>query len=136
MTQPPPDQTNLKPGDPGHLGHKVSGGARHQWRPRTLRGVKRSGFFRNREAWPRFRETAGIDARITFTSAWRRAEVHPYTLGYYINGFVDPKLSTAIDCCEAWGCKLEGFARAMRESWEIAERRMQAIEAIEEARRL
>jgi hypothetical protein len=45
----------------------------------------------------------------------------------------DTRLSTAIDICERLGCKLDRFAKAMREAWEIAERRFATEEAIEEA---
>jgi len=132
MIEQPIDQTGLNPGDTGYLGHRIGGGAKHKWRPRTHRNAKK--LFRNREAWPRFKATAGIDGRITFDSAWKRARVHPFTLSHYVNGLTDCRMSTAMDLCDKLGCSLEGFAKALKEAWEITERRMQADEAIEEAR--
>lgn len=127
----PPDQTKLKPRQPGYLGHKTGPGVMKPWRPRTLRNRKK--FFRNKENWARFKETAGIHGRMTFKTAYTRAGVHHITLSHYVNGLTDVKLSTALDLCDKLGCKIQNFAKAMREAWELAEQRFQAQEAINEA---
>lgn len=127
----PPDQAGLKPRQPGYLGHKTGPGVMKPWRPRTLRNRKK--FFRNKENWARFKATAGIDGRITFRRAYERAGLHHITLSHYVNGLTDCKLSTALDLCEKLGCKIQNFARAMKEAWELAEQRYQAQEAINEA---
>ena len=129
--KPIPDQTNLKPGQPGYEGHRTGPGVKKAWRPRTLRNQKR--FFRNKENWARFKATAGIDGRITFRSAYERAGIHHITLSHYVNGLTDVKLSTALDLCERLGCRIDKFAKAMREAWALAEQRYQAQEAINEA---
>ena len=128
------DDPSLKPGDEGYLGHRRSPGRwTKKWRPMTYRNRKK--LYRNKENWKRFKATAGIDGRITFASAWHRAEIHFYTLSHYVNGMTDMKLSTAIDFCDRLGCDLNGLGAAMKEAWEIMERRAQAEEAIEEAKK-
>lgn len=129
--KPIPDQTGLKPGQPGYEGHRTGPGVKKAWRPRTLRNQKK--FFRNKENWARFKATAGIDGRITFRSAYERAGIHHITLSHYVNGLTDVKLSTALDLCERLGCRIDKFAKAMREAWALAEQRYQAQEAINEA---
>lgn len=131
IKQPVADQTNLKPRQPGYEGHRTGPGVKKAWRPRTLRNQKK--FFKNRENWARFKQTARIDGRITFKTAYTRAGVHHFTLSHYVNGLTDVKLSTAMALCEALGCKLQHFSAAMKEAWELAERRYQAQEAINEA---
>lgn len=125
---PMADQTGLKPGQPGYQGHRTGPGVKKAWRPRTLRNRKK--FFRNKENWARFKATAGIHGLMTFKTAYLRAGVHHITLSHYVNGLTDVKLSTALDLCDKLGCRLENFAKAMREAWELAERRYQAQEAI------
>jgi hypothetical protein len=129
--QPIPDQAGLKPGREGYVGHKTGPGVKKAWRPRTLRNQKK--FFRNRENWARFKETARIDGRITFRTAYTRAGIHHFTLSHYVNGLTDVKLSTALDLCDKLHCKIQHFSAAMKEAWELAERRYQSQEAINEA---
>lgn len=131
VREPIADQTGLKPGQPGYEGHRTGPGVKKAWRPRTLRNQKK--FFRNKENWARFKATAGIDGRITFRSAYERAGIHHITLSHYVNGLTDVKLSTALDLCERLGCRIDKFAKAMREAWALAEQRYQAQEAINEA---
>ena len=131
VREPIADQTGLKPRDPGYEGHRTGPGVKKSWRPRSLRNVKK--FFRNKENWARFKATAGIDGRITFRSAYERAGIHHITLSHYVNGLTDVKLSTALDLCDKLGCRIDKFAKAMKEAWALAEQRYQAQEAINEA---
>lgn len=141
------DEAPLKEIDPPPLErykntHRGSRGSRKKWRPRTQRcrrirldewtpcGI--------RERWRGFKATAGIDGRMTITSArirFREKGIHPNTLLRWIFGHTDVKLSSAIDACDAWGCTLEGFAKGMKEAWEMSERKWAIQDALDAARR-
>jgi hypothetical protein len=88
---------------------------------------------KNREAWRRFKQAAGINRRLTLQRAYAVLEVTPFTWKKLINGFTDTKLSTMLSVCDTLGCTLQGFADAMVEAWEIAERRAKTEQAIREA---
>ncbi len=103
------------------------------WRPLSRVTIRKR--FRNKEAWRRFKATAGIDGRVTMISAYKRTKFHVLTFYRLINGMTDPRLSTAIDFCAVLGCSMDGFARAVAESWEVTGRRIEAEQAMEEARR-
>lgn len=125
---PPPSEP---PKNKGRGRQCAPGMPRRIWRPISRRNRKK--LYKNREAWPRFRDTAGIDKRITFASAYKRAKCHQYTLAHIINGMTDTRFSTVLDICQNLGCTLNGFAKAIKQAWEIAERRARADEAIQEA---
>jgi hypothetical protein len=132
VTPTPEKKRAPRPGEKGYLGmRKAPGLPRKVWHPVSQRNRKK--FFENREAWPRFRETAGIDGRMTFSVAKRRAGVHQFTLCHIINGMTDTRVSTALFICERLGCTINGFAKGIKQAWEIAERRFATEQAIKEA---
>lgn len=114
---------------------------RKRWRPKTCEFNRyrdnewtKTG---RRDRWRDFKKTAGIDGRMTLPTArekFKAKGIHKFTLLRWIFGHTDVKLSSAIDACEAWGCSLDGFAAAMREAWELAERKWLVSEAIDKAR--
>ena len=119
-------------------GHQIKRGLRRWQRVHAESMRNRRTFFKTREAWARFKATAGIHGRLTVAGALKKlqdagAPLDYRTLTNWINGMTDVKLSTAIDVCDAWGCSVDGFARAMLEGWEIAERRWATEEAMREA---
>jgi hypothetical protein len=133
-------QEQLRPGDEGYLGHRAGPGAAKAWRPQSLRNRKQ--YMRvadNRRNWPLWRDAAGIHGNMTMGGAYKKLRtggkpIHWLTLIHIVNGLTDCKLSTAIDISERLGCDLNGFTHAMQEAWERTQRRIQAEEAIREAR--
>ena len=94
----------------------------------------------NRRNWPLWRDAAGIHGNMTMQGAYKKLRtggrpIHMLTLTHIVNGLTDVKLSTAIDISERLGCDLNGFGRAMQEGWERTRLRIQAEEAILEAKK-
>lgn len=121
-------------------GHQLSRGLRRWQKARAESQPNRKQFFHTKEAWARFKQTAGIHGNLSVGGALAKLElagapIDRRTLTNWINGLTDCKLSTAIDVCETWGCSLDGFARAMLEGWEVAERRWATEQAMAEALR-
>jgi hypothetical protein len=107
-------------------------GALSKYRPKTMRNTKR--YYKNKEAWARWKELANIDKRITFASALERTGVQHDTLSRWVNGLTDMRFSSAIAFSEAIGCSLDDLGKAAVAAWETMERRLQTEEAMDEAR--
>ena len=123
-----------------HTGHQLSRGLM-AWQKVHAESLKnRKHFVRTKESWTRFKATAGIHGGLSVAGALAKLNaagcpIERRTLTNWIAGFTDVKLSTAIDASEVWGIGVDGFARAMLEAWEVAERRWATEQAIAEALR-
>jgi len=120
------------------VGHKLSRGLRAWQKVHAESMRNRKTFFKTKEAWARFRATAGIHGGLSVGGALKKLEaagasIDRRTLTNWINGLTDLRLSSAIDICEVLDCPLEGFARAMQDAWEVAERRWATEQAMNDA---
>jgi len=121
-----------------HAGHQLSRGLKAWQKVHAESLSNRRHFFKTKAAWSTFRATAGIHGGLSVGGALAKLQaagcpIERRTLTNWINGMTDVKLSTAIDVSEVWGIGVDGFARAMLEAWEVAERRWATEQAIAEA---
>ena len=119
-------------------GHQVSRGLRMWQKVHAESGRNRKHFAKTKHQWAIFRETAGIHGNLSVGGALKKLNdagcpIDRRTLTNWINGFTDCKLSSAIDVCATLDCPLEGFARAMVDAWELAERRWATEQAMNDA---